>query len=181
MGKKFQLCHNIWCFFLHLETEAEKWKQPDQVPEDTIKASKASLSQTLVSFFKDGSFQEKQVIVKIKPLNWEQTPLHPIEDRLKCLCRSGISFLLGLGQEPVQLHLITTHERLGNLLKLTKERNTYCEMHTNTAEDRQFLENSSTVVGDNDDYKLSSMDSLLQLYYRPFDKGKTFRRYTQQK
>ncbi|KAL9951512.1 hypothetical protein ACROYT_G044183 [Oculina patagonica] len=162
------------------ETEADKWKQPDQVLKDTIKANKASLSQTPISFFKDGNLQAKQVIVKIKPFNWEQNLLHLIEDhlvqeaqglrRLKCLYRSGISFLLGLGQEPVQLHLITTHERLGILLKLTKERNKYCEMHTNTAEIRQSLEHSSTVVGDNDDRKLSSMDSLLQLYCRPFDK-----------
>ncbi|XP_078354081.1 uncharacterized protein LOC144638724 isoform X2 [Oculina patagonica] len=164
------------------ETEAEKWKQPDEVPEDTIKANKASLSQTLISFFKDGNFQEKQVIVKIKPLNWEQNPLHLIKDHLvqeahslrhlKCLYRSGISFVLGLGQEPVQLHLITTHEKLGMLLKLTKERNTNCKMHTNTAEVRQSRENSSTMVGHNDDYTLSSMDSLLQLYCRPlnFDK-----------
>ena len=123
-----------------------------------------------------------QVNVKIKPLNWEQNPLHLISDhlvqeahnrqQLKCLHLSGISFLLGLGEEPVQHHLITGYERLGNLLMLAKERNTYCMMHTGTAEDRQSLGNSSIMVGYNHDHKSSSMDYLLQLYRRLFNEGK---------
>ena len=150
--------------------------------DHSIKATKTSLSQTPIWFFRDGKFEGKQVNVKIKPLNWEQNRSHLIKDhllqeahntrQLKYLHRSGISFLLGLGEEPVQHHLITGYERLGNLLMLAKERNTYCMMHTGTAEDRPSLGNSSIMVGYNHDHKSSSMDSLLQLYRRLFNEGK---------
>ena len=171
--------------FLHLElkTEAENWKRADWAYEDHATATnKTSLSKTLISFFKDRKFEGMQVNVKIKPLNWEQNPLHLIKDhllqeshnlrQLACLYRSDISFLLGLGEEPVQHHLITGYERLGNLMMLAKERNTYCMMHTGTAEDRHSSRSSRIVVGDNDDHKSSSIDELLQLYSRPFYKGK---------
>ncbi|KAL9960018.1 hypothetical protein ACROYT_G033408 [Oculina patagonica] len=135
------------------ETEAEKWKQPDQVPEVTIKAKEASLSQTPISFFKDGNFQEKQMIVQIKPLDWEENRPHLIKDRLIQLHRAVISLLLGLGKEPTQHHLITEYQRCGNLLMFTKERNTYCKIQTGTYEDRRSSGNSSTLMADNDDYK----------------------------
>ncbi|XP_078384750.1 uncharacterized protein LOC144667219 [Oculina patagonica] len=137
----------------HNETEAEKWKQPDQVPEVTIKAKEASLSQTPISFFKDGNFQEKQMIVQIKPLDWEENRPHLIKDRLIQLHRAVISLLLGLGKEPTQHHLITEYQRCGNLLMFTKERNTYCKIQTGTYEDRRSSGNSSTLMADNDDYK----------------------------
>lgn len=166
-------------FHLEIKTEAEKCKQPDWVHEDhAIKANTTSLSQTQspICFLKDGNFQEKQLIVKIKPLSLEQNCLHLIKDhhiqeahnlqQLKSLHHSGISFLLGLGKEHVQHHLITAYQRLSNLLKLAKERNTYWQMHTDTAEG-----NSSTVPADNDYRKSSSMDSLLQLYCKHFFEG----------
>ena len=143
--------------------------------EHATETNKTCLSQTLISFFKDGKFGGKQVNVKKEPLNWEQNRPHLIKDhllqqlhnlrQLACLHRSDVSFLLGLGEEPVQHHLITGHERLGNLLMLAQERNTYCMMHTGTAEDRHSSRNSRIVVGD-------SIDDLLQLYSRPFYKGK---------
>ena len=148
-----------------------------------LKAKKTILNQRLILFLKDGEFQRKQVNVNIKPPNWEVNRPHLIKDRLiqethnlrqlKCLHRSGISFLLGLGKEPVQHHLITAYQRLGNLLMLAEERNTYCMMHTGTNEDHQSLGNSSLLVEDNDDHMSSSMGSLLQFCCKPFIKGKT--------
>ena len=150
--------------------------------DHATETNKTCLSQTPISFFKDGKFEEKQVNVKIKPLNWEQNPLHLISHhlvqeahnlrQLACLHRSDVSFLLGLGEEPVQHHLTTGHERLGNLLMLAQERNTYCMMHTVTAEDPHSSKNSRIVMGNNDEHKSSSIDDLLQLYSRPFYKGK---------
>lgn len=182
-GKISTLQQSLMCLFFHLEikAETEKCKQPDWVHEGhAIKANTTSLSQTQtpIWFFKDGNFQEKQVIFKIKPLH-DQNCLHLIKDhlvqeihnlrQLQSPHRSGISFLLGLGKEPVQRHLITAFQRLGNFLKLAKERNTYWQMHTDTADDRQSLGRSNSILVHGDEPKSSgTMDLLLSLF-----KGKT--------
>lgn len=169
--------------------KAEECKQPDWEHEDhAIEAYKASPTQRPILFLKDGEFQREQANVEsihfheTKPLKWKENGLHLIQAscileahnlrQLKSLHRSGISFLLGLGNEQVQHHPITAYQRLGYLLTLTRERNAYYKMHVDTAEDRQSSENLSTILGNKDDHNASIVDPLQQLYCRPVNKGK---------
>ena len=148
----------------------------------------ASLTESLILFLKDGTFPRGKAYVKTfyetKPLNCKENGLHLIQAsrfqeaynvlKVKYLQDSGISFLLGLGCQPVQHHLITVYQRLGYLLKLSTERNAYYEMHVDTAEDHQSLKHLSIAVGNKGDYKASRLDALQQLCCRLINGGKTF-------
>ena len=164
--------------------KAEQYKQP--VWEHAIEASKGSLTQSLILFLKDGEFPrgKENVITfyEIKPLKWKERGLHLIQAsnfeeahnlrQLKSLHHSGISFLLGLGNEPVQHHLITAYQRLDYLLKLTRERSAYCKMQAHRTEARQSSENLGAFLGNKDDYNESIVVPLRQLYCILVNKGK---------
>lgn len=167
--------------------KTEKCKQPVWQQEDhAVEANKASLAQSLILFPKDGEFPRGKANVitfyETKPLKWKENGLHLIQAshfqeahnlrQLKSLHRSGISFLLGLGNEPVQHHLITAYQRLGYLLALTRERSAYCKMQARGAEARQSSENLSAFLGNKDDHNASIVDPLQQLYCRLVNKGK---------
>lgn len=153
-----------------------------------IEANKASLSQSRISFLKDGAFPRGKANVityfKMKTLKWKENGLHLNQTsrfqeahslrQVKYLQGSGISFLLGLGNESVQHHLITTYQRLGYLLTFSKERNAYYKVHVDPAEDHQYLEHLDTTVGIVADYKASKLVALQQLRCRPINGGKTF-------
>ena len=170
--------------------DAEECKQPVwQLEDHAIEARKANLTQSPILFLKDGII----TYIKIKTLKWKEIGLHliqanPFQDaynvrEVKYLQGSGISFLLGLGNEPVHNHLITTYQRLGYLLALSKEQNAYDRMHVDTAEDHQSLEHLSiTTVGNVDDYKASRLDALQLLCCRLINGGKMFTEsYTQRR
>ena len=164
------------------ESKQTVWQQEDH----TVEANKASLTQSPILFPKDGEFPRGKANVKTyyetKPLKWKENGPHLIQTshfqeahnlrQLKSLHRSGISFLLGLGNEPVQHYLITAHQRLGYLLTLTRGRNAYCKMQAHRAEARQSSENLSAFLGNKDKHNASIVDPLQQLYCRLVNKGK---------
>ena len=169
--------------------KAEECKQPVREHGDqAIEATKASLTQSPILSLKDGAFPRGKANVETsyetKPLKWKENGLHLIQAshfqeahnvrQVKYLHGPGISFLLGLGNEPVQHHPITTYQSLGYLLTLSRERNEYYKMHVDIAEGHQFLENLSTTVGNKGDYKPSRLDALQQLCCRLINGGKTF-------
>lgn len=169
--------------------KTEKCKQPVWQQEDhALEAKKASLTQSLILSPKVGEFLSGKANVitfyATKPLKWKENGLHLIQAshfqeahnvrQVKYLHGPGISFLLGLGNEPVQHHPITTYQSLGYLLTLSRERNEYYKMHVDIAEGHQFLENLSTTVGNKGDYKPSRLDALQQLCCRLINGGKTF-------
>ena len=160
---------------------AEECKQPIWQHEDhAIEAIKASPTQSPKLFLKDGVIAD----LKIKTLKWKENGLHLIQAscfqdaynvrEVKYLQGSGISFLLGLGNDPVQHHLTTAYQRLGYLLALSTERNAYYKVHVDTAEDHQFLEHLSNTVGNVTDCKASRLDVLQQLCRRLINGGKMF-------
>ena len=167
--------------------KAEQYKQPVWEHEDhAIEAIKGCLTQSLILFLKDGEFPRgKEIVVtfyETKPVKWKEKGLHLIQAsnfeeahnlrQLKSLHHSGISFLLGLGNEPVQHHLITAYQRLGYLLTLTRERSAYCKVQGHRTETRQSSENLSTFLGNKDDHDASIVDPLRQLYFRLVNEGK---------
>lgn len=169
--------------------KAEECKQPVWEHGDhAIEANKANLTQRPILFLKDGAFPRDKANVityfKTKTLKWKENSLHLIQAsrfreaynvrQVKYLHSPGISFLLSLGNEPVQHHPITAYQSLGYLLALSRERNEYYKMHNGTAEDHQSLENLSTTAGNNGDYKASRLDALQQLCCRLINGGKTF-------
>ena len=151
-----------------------------------IEANKAGRTQSLILFLKDGEFPrgKENVIAfhETKALKWKENGQNLIQAscfqeasnlrQLKSLHRSGIFFLLGLGNEPVQHYPITAYQRLGYLLTLTRERSAYRKIQAHRAEARQTLENLSTFLGKKDDYNPSVADPSQQIYYRPVNKGK---------
>lgn len=164
---------------LEIQTKAEEFIQS---------VREAGLIQSPVLFLKVGAFPRGKVYVKAfyetKPLKCKENGLHLIQashfqvahdlQQVKYLQGSGISLLRGLGNKPVQHHLITTYQRLGYLLTLSTERNAYYKMHVDTAEDHQYLEHLSTTVGNVANYKTSRLDTIQQLCSRLFIGGKTF-------
>lgn len=161
--------------------DAEECKQPIWQHEDhAIETIKESLTQSPKLFLKDGVITD----LKIKTLKWKENDLHLIQAsrfqdacnvrEVKYLQGSGISFLLGLGNEPVQHHLSTAYQRLGYLLALSTERNACYKVHVNTAEDHQSLERLSITVGNVADCKASRLDVLQQLCCRLINGGKMF-------
>ena len=169
--------------------KAEESKQPFCQHEDhPSEANKASQTQRPILLLKDGEFPRGKANVKLfyetKPLKWKENGLHLTKAshfqeahnlrQLKSLHRSGISFLLDLGNEPVQYHLITAYQRVGYLLTSTKEKNAYYNMQSDTAEAHQSLEHSSTIARNKADYKSSSIDCLQQIYYFAVNEGKKF-------
>ena len=179
-------------FFIILETrmKAEECKQPVwQHKVHAIEANMASLTQSPILFLKGGAFPRGKANVTIyffqtKTLKWKENGLQLIQAsrfqeaysvrEVKYLQDSGISFLLGLGNQPVQHHLITAYQRLGHLLTLGTERNAYCKMHVDTAEDRQSLEHLSITVGNVANCKASRLDVLQQLCCGLINGGKAF-------
>ena len=178
-------------FFIVLETrmKAEACKQRVwQHKDHTIEANVANLTQSPILFLKDGAFPRGKANVityfKTKTLKWRRNGLHLIQAsrfqeaynvrEVKYLQDSGISFLLGLGNEPVQQHLITTYQRLGYLLTLSAERDAHYEMHVDTAEYHQSLKHLSIAVGNKGDYKASRLDALQQICCRLINGGKMF-------
>ena len=178
-------------FFIILETrmQAEACKQPVwQDKYHAIEANKARLTQSPILFLKDGVFPRGKANVityfKTKTLKWKENGLHLIRAsrfqeaynvrEVKYPQDSGISFLLGLGNEPVHQHLITTYQRLGYLLALSTARNAYYNMHVDRAEDHQSLKHLSIAVGNNGDYKASRLDALQQLCCGLINGGKMF-------
>lgn len=173
---------------LEIQVKAEEWKQPFRQHEDQpTEANKASLTQSLILFLKDGDFPRGKANVKTfyeaNPLKWKENSLHLIQAshfqeahnlrQLKSLHRSGISFLMDLGNEPVQHHLITAYQRVGCLLTSTRERNAYYKMQVDTAEAHQSLDHSSTIEGNETDHYSSIMDCL-QIYYSAVHEGEKF-------
>ena len=169
--------------------KAEECKQPVWEHEDhAIEANKANPTQRPILFLKDGAFPRGKTNIityfKTKPLKSKENGLHLIQAshfqevhsvrQVKYLHGPGISFCLGLGNEPVQHHPITAYQRLGYLLTLSRERNEYYKMHVDIAEDHQSLENLSTTVGNIWDYKASSLDTFQMLCCRLINGGKTF-------
>ena len=120
---------------------------------------------------------------KTKTLKLKENGLHLIQANrfqeaynvreVKYLRDSDISFLLGLGNEPVQQNLITTHQRLGYLLTLSTERNAYYKMHVDTAEDHRSSRHLSITVRNKAYYKASRLDDLQKLCCRLINGGKT--------
>ena len=151
-----------------------------------IEANKAGLTQSLILFLKDGEFPrgKENVITfyETKPLKWKENGPHLIQashfqeahnlQQLKSLHRSGISFLLGLGNEPVQHHPITVYQRLGYLLTLTRERGACCKIQPDRVEARQSSKNVSAILGTKDDHNTSIVDPLQRLYCRLANEGK---------
>ena len=169
--------------------KAEESKQPFCQHEDhPSEANKASQTQRPILLLKDGEFPRGKANVKLfyetKPLKWKENGVHLTQAshfqeahnlrQLKSLHRSGIPFLLDLGNEPVQYHLITAYQRVGHLLTSTRERNAYYKMQVDTAEAHQSLEHSSTIPGNKADHKSCSMNCLLQIYRGAVNKGKKF-------
>ena len=166
------------------ECKQQVWQREDHPTED----NKASQTQRPISFLKDGEFPRGKVNVKLfyatKPLKWKESGLQLTQAshfqeahnlrQLKSLHRSGISFLLDLGNEPVQHHLITAYQRVGYLLTSTRERNAYYKMQVATAEAHQSLEHSSTIPGNKADHKSCSMNCLQQIYRGAVNEGKKF-------
>jgi len=174
--------------FLEIQMKAEECKQPVWEHGDhPVEANEAYLTRRPILFLKDGAFPRGKTNVitylKIKALKWKENGLHLIEAshfqeahyvrQVKYLHGPGISFLLRLGNEPVQHHPITAYQRLGYLLTLTRERNEYYKMH-DIAEDHQPLEKLSTAVGNKGDNKASRSDAIQQLCCRLINGGKTF-------
>lgn len=176
--------------FIILETrmKAEACKQRVwQHKDHAIEASVASLTQSPILFLRDGVFPRGKANLmthfKTKTLKLKENDLHMIQAsrfqeaynvrEVKYLRVSGISFLLGLGNKPVQQNLITTHQRLGYLLTLSTERNAYYKMHVDTAEDHRSSRHLSITVGNKGDYKASRLDDLQELCCRLINGGKT--------
>jgi len=167
--------------------KAEMCKQPVwRHGDNAIEANKANLTQRRILFLKDVTFTRGKANVttshEAKPFKWKENGPHLIQTshfqeahnlrQLKSLHRSGISFLLGLGNEAVQHYLVAAYQRLGYLLTLTRERNAYCKMQVDRAEAHQSSENLSAILGNKDDHNTSIVDPLQQLYYRLANKGK---------
>ena len=152
------------------ECKLSIWQHEDHA----IEAIKPSLTQSLKLFLKDG----------VITLKWKENGLHltqasPFQDvynvqEVKYLQGSGISFLLGLGNELVQRHLTTAYQSLGFLLALSTERNAYYKVHVGTAEDHQSLEHLSITMGNMADCKASRLDILQQLCCSLINGGKMF-------
>ena len=174
---------------LENQIKAEESKQPFWQHEDhPTEANKASQIQRQILSLEDGEFPRGKANVKLfyetKPLNWKENGLHLTQAshfqeahnlrQLNTLHRSGIPFLLDLGNEPVQYHLITAYQRVGYLLTSTRERNAYYKMQVGTAKAHQSLEHSSTIPGNKADHKSCSMNCLQQIYCGAVNEGKKF-------
>ena len=176
--------------FIILETrmKAEACKQRVwQHKDHAIETNVASLTQSPILFLKDGVFPRGKANVityfKTKTLKLKENGLHLIQANrfqeaynvreVKYLRDSDISFLLCLGNEPVQQNLITTHQRLGYLLTLSTERNAYYKMHVDTAEDHRSSRHLSITVRNKAYYKASRLDDLQKLCCRLINGGKT--------
>ena len=158
------------------ECKQSVWKHGDHA----VEAIKANLTQCPFLLLKNGAI----TYLKTKALKWKEKGLHLIQAsrfqeahnvrQVKCLHGPGISFLLRLGNKPVQHHPMTAYQRLGHLLTSTRERNEYHKMYADIAEDHQSLEKLSTTVGNKGDNKASRLDAIQQLCCRLINGGKTF-------
>ena len=182
----------LWFPFLNIlesQIKAGESKQPFWQHEDhPTEANKAGQIQRQILSLKDGELPRGKANFKLfyetKPLKWKENGLHLTQAshfqqaqnlrQLKSLHRSGIPFLLDLGNEPVQYHLITAYQRVGYLLTSTRERNAYYKMQVDTAEAHLSLEHSSTIPGNKADHKSCSMNCLQQIYCGAVNEGKKF-------